>query len=291
MPTASTSQILGNNECFEPFTTNLGTRKTKAGIFIKFSKYLIQDLEELKLWTPSMKHKIMENQGSIQNIHAIPEKIRKLYKTVWEMDNRILIKMAADRGKYICQSMSLNVWMMEPTRQKLMNLHFTTWELGLKTGMYYLRTQAAIEAIKITVNQELVRSSLDSFSLSDFPQITPLVSPSSSSSSSSSSSPSPSPPLSIKTGMNWTTSPVDLKEKELSPPFSFERKKGNLSSVSTNSTSLISPASPTSTMPTTSTTFTTSTTSTTSTSTPPTAYSEEQLLTEFSSSDCTSCSS
>ena len=151
MPTASSSQILGNNEAFEAFTTNIGVRKTLAGEFVVLNKYLIYDLIELDLWNNELKDKIIENDGSIQNIDSIPNNIKEIYKTVWEIGNKTLIDMSAARGKYICQSQSLNLFMAEPDFRKITSMHFYSWEKGLKTGMYYLRTKAVSHAQKFTI--------------------------------------------------------------------------------------------------------------------------------------------
>jgi ribonucleoside-diphosphate reductase alpha subunit len=157
MPTASTSQILGNNECFEPYTSNLYVRRTSAGEFVCVCKHLVKDLIKLKLWNPTMKHKLLAAYGSVQDIEEIPKDIRELYKTVWEMKNKTLIDMAVDRAPYIDQSQSLNVFMAHPTQAKLTSLHFYCWKKGLKTGMYYLRTQASTEAIQFTVDKALLQ--------------------------------------------------------------------------------------------------------------------------------------
>ncbi len=154
MPTASTSQILGNNECFEPYTSNIYTRRVLSGEFIIVNKHLLKDLIALGLWNNSMKNKIIANNGSVQNIDEIPADIKELYKTVWEIKQRNLIDMAADRGAYICQSQSLNLFVDNPTTSKLTSMHFYAWKKGLKTGMYYLRTQAASQAIQFTVEKQ-----------------------------------------------------------------------------------------------------------------------------------------
>ena len=154
MPTASTSQILGNNECFEPYTSNLYTRRVLSGEFIVVNKHLLNDLIELDLWNDKMKDKIMEQNGSIQNINEIPEKIKLLYRTVWELSQKSIIEMAADRGAYICQSQSMNIHMQDANFGKLTSMHFHAWKLGLKTGLYYLRTKAAADAIKFTIVKE-----------------------------------------------------------------------------------------------------------------------------------------
>jgi ribonucleoside-diphosphate reductase alpha chain len=154
MPTASTSQILGNNECFEPYTSNIYTRRVLSGEFVIVNKHLLKDLVQLGLWNPSMKSKIIEANGSIQKIAEIPDDIKELYKTVWEIKQRNLIDMAADRGAYICQSQSLNLFVDHPTAGKLTSMHFYAWKKGLKTGMYYLRTQAATRAVQFTVEKQ-----------------------------------------------------------------------------------------------------------------------------------------
>lgn len=152
MPTASTSQILGNNECFEPYTSNLYTRRTLAGEHIVVNKHLMRDLVRLGLWNDEMRQMIMANNGSIQSIEVIPEEIRMLYKTAYEISQRVIIDQAADRGAYICQSQSLNVFVESPTFAKLTSMHFYAWKKGLKTGMYYLRSRAAVDPIKFTLD-------------------------------------------------------------------------------------------------------------------------------------------
>ena len=154
MPTASTSQILGNNECFEPYTSNIYTRRVLSGEFVIVNKHLLKDLVQLGIWDPAMKNKIILANGSIQKIEEIPDSIKELYKTVWEIKQRNLIDMAADRGAYICQSQSLNLFVDNPTAGKLTSMHFYAWKKGLKTGMYYLRTQAASRAVQFTVEKQ-----------------------------------------------------------------------------------------------------------------------------------------
>lgn len=154
MPTASTSQILGNNECFEPYTSNIYSRRVLSGEFIVVNKHLLMDLVRLGLWNNDMKNRIIAANGSVQNIPEIPQEIKDLYKTVWEIKQRTLIDMAADRGAYICQSQSLNLFIAEPNFAKLTSMHFYAWEKGLKTGMYYLRTKPAASAIKFTVDKQ-----------------------------------------------------------------------------------------------------------------------------------------
>lgn len=154
MPTASTSQIFGNNECFEPYTSNIYTRRVLSGEFIIVNKHLLKDLVSLGLWNNNMKNKIIAANGSVQNIEEIPADIKELYKTVWEIKQRNLIDMAADRGAYICQSQSLNLFVDSPTTSKLTSMHFYAWKKGLKTGMYYLRSQAATQAVQFTVEKQ-----------------------------------------------------------------------------------------------------------------------------------------
>ncbi len=154
MPTASTSQILGNNECFEPYTSNIYTRRVLSGEFVIVNKYLLRDLVNMGLWNNEMKNQIISANGSIQDIAEIPEEMKELYKTVWEIKMRTIIDMAADRGAYICQSQSLNLFVSSPNASKLTSMHFYAWKKGLKTGMYYLRTQAASQAVKFTVENQ-----------------------------------------------------------------------------------------------------------------------------------------
>lgn len=154
MPTASTSQIFGNNECFEPYTSNIYTRRVLSGEFIIVNKHLLKDLVNLGLWNNSMKNRIIAANGSIQNIEEIPSDIKELYKTVWEIKQRNIIDMAADRGAYVCQSQSLNLFVDNPNTSKLTSMHFYAWKKGLKTGMYYLRTQAATQAVQFTVEKQ-----------------------------------------------------------------------------------------------------------------------------------------
>ncbi len=156
MPTASTSQILGNNECFEPYTSNIYSRRVLSGEFIIVNKHLLKDLVQLGMWSNEMKNRIIANNGSIQNITEIPADIRELYKTVWEIKQRSIIDMAADRGAFICQSQSLNLFVDTPSVSRLSSMHFYAWKKGLKTGMYYLRTQAAAQAVQFTVEKQEV---------------------------------------------------------------------------------------------------------------------------------------
>jgi ribonucleoside-diphosphate reductase alpha subunit len=153
MPTASTAQILGNNECFEPYTSNIYTRRVLSGEFIIVNKHLLKDLVKEGLWTKDMRQKLMAANGSVQNINEIPQYIKDLYKTAWEISQKAIIEQAADRGAYICQSQSLNIFMENANFGKLTSMHFYGWKKGLKTGMYYLRTKAATDAIKFTVDK------------------------------------------------------------------------------------------------------------------------------------------
>ncbi|KAF2872546.1 ribonucleotide reductase [Massariosphaeria phaeospora] len=157
MPTASTSQILGYNECFEPYTSNIYSRRVLAGEFQVVNPWLLKDLVDMGLWSDNMKNRIIADGGSIQRIPNIPDGIKALYKTVWEISQRTIIQMAADRGAFIDQSQSLNIHMKEPTMGKITSMHFAGWKLGLKTGMYYLRTMAASAPIQFTVDQEALK--------------------------------------------------------------------------------------------------------------------------------------
>jgi ribonucleotide reductase alpha subunit len=154
MPTASTSQILGNNECFEPFTSNIYVRRTLAGEFVMVNKYLIRELLEHGKWTEDIKNQIIKNNGSIQNIDQLSQKIKDKYKTVWEIPMKDIIDMSADRGAFICQSQSLNLWMKNPTYDKLTSMHMYAWKKGLKTGLYYLRTKAKASPQQFTIEPE-----------------------------------------------------------------------------------------------------------------------------------------
>jgi ribonucleoside-diphosphate reductase alpha chain len=154
MPTASTAQILGNNECFEPYTSNIYTRRVLSGEYIIVNKHLLRDLVKLGIWNDRLKNKLMASNGSIQNIDEIPENIKELYKTAWEISQKVLLDMAADRGAYIDQSQSLNIFMENANFAKLTSMHFYGWKAGLKTGMYYLRTKSATDAIKFTLDKE-----------------------------------------------------------------------------------------------------------------------------------------
>lgn len=151
MPTASTSQILGNNECFEPITSNIYSRRTLAGDFVMVNKYLVEDLLKLDMWNSTIKNNIIANKGSVQFIEGLTEKMKEKYKIVWEMSMKDLISMSRDRGAYICQSQSLNLWMEDPTPSALTNMHFYSWKVGLKTGIYYLRRKAKHQAQQFTI--------------------------------------------------------------------------------------------------------------------------------------------
>lgn len=154
MPTASTSQILGNNEAFEPYTSNIYTRRVLSGEFIVVNKHLLEDLVKLGLWNETLKQEIMRHNGSVQNIDVIPQDLKDLYKTVWEMSMKDIIDMSRQRGYFIDQSQSLNLFMQDANYSKLTSMHFYAWQSGLKTGMYYLRTKSAVDAIKFTLNND-----------------------------------------------------------------------------------------------------------------------------------------
>jgi ribonucleoside-diphosphate reductase alpha chain len=162
MPTASTAQILGNNECFEPYTSNIYTRRVLAGEYIIVNKHLLKDLVSLGIWNEELKNKLIAANGSVQNIAEIPDNLKALYKTAWELSQKAIIDMSADRGAFICQSQSLNVFMENPNFGKLSSMHFYAWEKGLKTGMYYLRTKAATDAIKFTVDKKYQSQTVES---------------------------------------------------------------------------------------------------------------------------------
>jgi ribonucleoside-diphosphate reductase alpha subunit len=153
MPTASTAQILGNNEAMEPFTSNMYTRRVLAGEFTVVNKYLLLDLTARGLWTPEVRNQIIAERGSVQNVASIPQDLKDLYKTVWEIKQKVILDLAADRGAFICQSQSLNIHMAEPSVGKLTSMHFYAWKRGLKTGMYYLRSRPKADAIQFTVNK------------------------------------------------------------------------------------------------------------------------------------------
>ena len=159
MPTASTSQILGNNECFEPYTSNLYTRRTLSGEYIVVNKHLLKDLIAHGLWNEEMKQILMASNGSIQNIEGVPQELKDVYKTVYEISQKTIIDLAADRGAFICQSQSLNLFVENPNYGKLTSMHFYAWQAGLKTGMYYLRSKAAVDPIKFTLSDKHQRIS------------------------------------------------------------------------------------------------------------------------------------
>ena len=161
MPTASTSQILGNNECFEPITSNIYTRRTVAGDFVVINKYLVEDLNKLELWNDNMKNKIIENNGSIQNIDEVPNTIKNLYKTVWETKQKHIIEQAADRGPYICQTQSMNLFFEEPSQNTLTSALFYSWKKGLKTGCYYIRTRPKAQAQQFTIEAKKVTKKIE----------------------------------------------------------------------------------------------------------------------------------
>jgi ribonucleotide reductase alpha subunit len=161
MPTASTAQILGNNESFEPYTQNLYVRRVLAGEFVQVNRYLLADLVERGLWNEEMRTALIAHNGSVQHIEGIPEDLKELYKTVWEIKQRCVIDMAADRGAFIDQSQSLNIHMTGVSMSKLSSMHFYGWKQGLKTGQYYLRTKAAVDAIKFTVDVSKAKAAQD----------------------------------------------------------------------------------------------------------------------------------
>ena len=158
MPTASTSQILGNNECFEPYTSNVYSRRTLSGEFVVVNKHLLRDLIALGLWDEDMRQRLMAANGSIQSFDEVPQELKDLYKTTWEISQKVIIDMSADRGAFICQSQSMNLFMENPNFGKLSSMHFYAWQRGLKTGMYYLRSKAATDPIKFTVDQQRQQS-------------------------------------------------------------------------------------------------------------------------------------
>jgi ribonucleoside-diphosphate reductase subunit M1 len=145
---------MGNNESTEPFTSNMYNRRVLAGEFTIVNKHLLRELTSSGLWTPSVRNQIIADGGSVQNVAEIPKHIREVYKTVWEISQRVVLDMAADRGAFICQSQSMNVHIAEPNTSKLTSMHFYAWKKGLKTGMYYLRTRPKADAIKFTVDQQ-----------------------------------------------------------------------------------------------------------------------------------------
>ena len=152
MPTASTSQILGNNECIEPYTSNLYTRRTLSGEFTIVNKWLMEDLMRMELWNEEMKQKLMYYRGSIQKISGIPQETKDLYKTVWEIKQKVIADLAIDRAYFIDQSQSLNVFFEDPTHEKLIKYHIYTWKKGLKTGSYYIRSKPAVNSQQFTID-------------------------------------------------------------------------------------------------------------------------------------------
>lgn len=175
MPTASTSQILGNNECFEPYTSNIYTRRTLSGEYIIVNKHLLNDLIGYGLWNENMKQKLMASNGSIQHIEEIPQELKDLYKTVWELSQKVIIDMAADRGAFICQSQSMNLFVENANFGKLSSMHFYAWQKGLKTGMYYLRSKAAVDPIKFTVTAEAQQEAAQSKGNAKIPAVTSIT--------------------------------------------------------------------------------------------------------------------
>jgi ribonucleoside-diphosphate reductase alpha chain len=165
MPTASTSQILGNNECFEPYTSNIYSRRVLSGEFAIVNKHLLRDLVKINLWNENMKNKLISANGSVQDIDEIPQDLKNLYKTSWEIKQKVIIDMAADRGAYVCQSQSMNIFMQDPNFGKLTSMHFYAWKAGLKTGMYYLRTKSAVDAVKFTVDKQALQQTSPSTEL------------------------------------------------------------------------------------------------------------------------------
>ena len=222
MPTASTSQILGFNECFEPYTSNIYTRRVLAGEFQVVNPWLLKDLVDMGLWSDHMKNKIISDGGSIQKIPNIPADIKALYKTVWEISQRTVIQMAADRGAFIDQSQSLNIHIKDPTLGKITSMHFAGWKLGLKTGMYYLRTMAASAPIQFTVDTEMLKvEDTNVARISGAPK----KRIGSSSGYGSSYSAVPRPMYASKPPINGTTSPNGIPTPVSTPPPSTEAKR------------------------------------------------------------------
>ena len=222
MPTASTSQILGNNECFEPYTSNIYSRRVLAGEFQVVNPWLLKDLVDMGLWSDNMKNRIIADGGSIQNIPNIPTDIKALYKTVWEISQRTIVQMAADRGAYIDQSQSLNIHLKEPTMGKITSMHFAGWKLGLKTGMYYLRTMAASAPIQFTVDQEQLKVADTNVARTGGAKRRPIPS-----SSYSLNSPSavPKPMYVQKPPINVVSSPNGMPTPVSTPPPLSENKR------------------------------------------------------------------
>lgn len=176
MPTASTSQILGNNECIEPYTSNIYTRRTLSGEYIVVNKHLLNDLIRLGLWDDEMKEALIASNGSVQHIEGLPQELKDRYKTVWEISQKVIIDMAADRGAFICQSQSLNLFVENPQLSKLSSMHFYAWQKGLKTGMYYLRSKAAVDPIKFTLSEKHQRKFLKKDATGNGAEATPAAS-------------------------------------------------------------------------------------------------------------------
>jgi ribonucleotide reductase alpha subunit len=154
MPTATTSQVLGNNECFEPYTTNLYLRRTLAGEFVVVNRHLVRELQKLNMWNEDTKNEIIRHNGSVKNIPGIPENLKNLFKTSWELSQKVLIDQSRDRGYFVCQTQSLNLFVESPTLAKLSSMHMYAWKQGLKTGMYYLRTRPRAAPIQVTLEPE-----------------------------------------------------------------------------------------------------------------------------------------
>ena len=224
MPTASTSQICGFNECFEPYTSNIYSRRVLAGEFQVVNPWLLKDLVDMGLWSDNMKNRIIADGGSIQNIPNIPADIKALYKTVWEISQRNIVQMAADRGAFIDQSQSMNIHMKDPTMGKITSMHFAGWKLGLKTGMYYLRTMAASAPIQFTVDQEALLVA-DTNVARDRP-----IKKRSGASGSYNASPRP---MYVKqlSSTNTTTSPNGVPTPTSTPPPTSEQKRFALAAV------------------------------------------------------------
>lgn len=178
MPTASTSQILGNNECIEPYTSNIYTRRTLSGEYIVVNKHLLNDLIRLNLWDEEMKEALIVSNGSVQHIEGLPQDLKDRYKTVWEISQKAIIDMSADRGAFICQSQSLNLFVENATMAKLSSMHFYAWQKGLKTGMYYLRSKAAVEPIKFSLSEKHQRKYVNANQMSSIETITETTKPS-----------------------------------------------------------------------------------------------------------------
>jgi len=211
MPTASTSQILGNNECFEPYTSNIYTRRVLSGEFIVVNKHLLEDLVKLGLWTEDLKQELMKANGSVQNIDIIPEDIKELYKTVWELSMKDIIDMSRQRGYFIDQSQSLNLFMEGATTAKLTSMHFYAWKSGLKTGMYYLRTKSAVDAIKFTLDNKKKKEPVKEIVETDV--AISAAAPKSASKSASKSAPKSAPKSASKPAAN----PSNIEVEPLAP--------------------------------------------------------------------------